>query len=207
MGYGSFTELKKDNVEEHDFKISSIVQPSHILILAIHGGGIEPGCSELAYKTAELGSCSLYCLEGVKSKGNYDLHIDSTLFDEPSALNICKQNSYTLSYHGYEENYKKMTLVGGRDFSLREKVYEALISAGFQAEIMPDSSPLAGIHPDNIVNKNKRGMGVQLEISTVQRNAFFEKNTRIGRQHTQTEEFQKYVRAVFDAIKGATGTK
>jgi phage replication-related protein YjqB (UPF0714/DUF867 family) len=53
-----------------------------VAVIAPHGGGIEPGTSELA--TAIAGDdFSLYLFEGLKSAGNGELHITSTNFDEP----------------------------------------------------------------------------------------------------------------------------
>ncbi|WP_173918609.1 poly-gamma-glutamate hydrolase family protein [Halobacillus sp. Marseille-Q1614] len=194
--YNSFSELKEENEYGKDYEVKRTERNSDVVILAIHGGGIEPGCSELTIGTSKAGSFSCYCFEGVKSKGNRALHIDSTSFNEPEALRMAESHSYTLAYHGYEDRKRKNTLIGGRDRQLRKKVLNALRAAGFHAGILLDDSPLAGIDPDNIVNKNKRGMGVQLEISTAQREAFFEENTRSRRRNTQTEEFYQYVRAV-----------
>ncbi|GGF22201.1 UPF0714 protein YjqB [Halobacillus andaensis] len=199
--YNTFDDLKKENEAGRDYTIISEPCDSDVIIIAIHGGGIEAGCSELAMATAQRGRFSYYCFEGLRRKGNRDLHVSSIRFDEPKALQMTGAHSYSLAYHGYEEAKLKHTLVGGADRAGRQKVYEALTAAGFSAEMLSDKSPMAGIDPRNIVNQNKRGMGVQLEISKAQREAFFGNNTRMELGYTQTDEFYRYVEAVCKGIR------
>jgi phage replication-related protein YjqB (UPF0714/DUF867 family) len=67
--------------------------------VAPHGGGIEPGTSELA--DAIAGSdLSFYTFEGLKSSGNTDLHITSTRFDEPMCLTLLASSSVVVTLHG-----------------------------------------------------------------------------------------------------------
>ncbi|MFG6147372.1 poly-gamma-glutamate hydrolase family protein [Halobacillus sp. B23F22_1] len=199
--YNTFDELKKETELGRDYAIVSEIHDSNVLIMAIHGGGIEAGCSELAVATAEDGRFSYYCFEGIRRKGNQELHVSSTQFDEPEALRMAAAHSYSLAYHGYEEAKWKHTLVGGADRSGRKKVCESLIAAGFSAEVLPDASAIAGVDARNIVNRNKRGMGVQLELSTAQREVFFGTNNRLERGKTQTDEFHRYVEAVCNGIR------
>jgi poly-gamma-glutamate hydrolase-like protein len=56
-------------------------------LVAPHGGGIEPGTSELADAIA-ASDLSFYTFEGLKPSGNTDLHITSTRFDEPMCLTL-----------------------------------------------------------------------------------------------------------------------
>jgi Poly-gamma-glutamate hydrolase len=68
-------------------------------LVAPHGGGIEPGTSELA--DAIAGSdLSFYTFEGLKSSGNTDLHITSTRFDEPMCLTLLASSSVVVTLHG-----------------------------------------------------------------------------------------------------------
>lgn len=59
-----------------------------------------------------------------------------------------------------------------------------------------------GKEKENIVNRNKRNKGVQLEISAAQRKAFFEDAdfTSNNRENT-TDEFDDYVKAVQNAME------
>ncbi|MMZ63662.1 hypothetical protein D1872_259320 [compost metagenome] len=167
--------------------------------MAIHGGGIETGTSELTRDIAGL-SHSYYLFEGLKPSNNGDLHITSTNFDEPNALRMVAEASYCLTLHGYADSLKKHTLIGGADHNVKLQVYNKLIAAGFSAELLDEDNPLSGSDPNNIVNKDKRKMGVQLELSTLQRNAFFGINTRADRKNTQTEEFYRYTQALKDVF-------
>jgi phage replication-related protein YjqB (UPF0714/DUF867 family) len=198
--YKNFEELRQALSYIGDYHILIGVEKSPVLFTAIHGGGIETGCSELALLSGIRGKHSYYAFEGWKSSGNGDLHITSTNFDEPNGLNMVAQSEITVSYHGYGDSTNKNTKVGGLDRELRQRIYDNLIKAGFTAEILPDSDPISGTDDGNITNNNKRGMGVQLELSTAQRNAFFGTNTRAERRNTVTAEFDNYVKAVLTAI-------
>lgn len=197
--YNNFEELRLAKKYGKDYHILMAVRPSKIAFVTPHGGGIETGCTELCIFSAGT-EHSLYCFEGWMSSGNSDLHITSTHFDEPNGLKIIKDSHYTISYHGYSDTVKN-TKCGGLDLELKHLIYDNLRSAGFSAEIEPDDSPITGQDPDNLVNANKRGLGVQLELSTAQRNAFFGTNTRAERRNTVTTEFNNYVKCVMDALK------
>ena len=55
---------------------------SRVAVAAPHGGGIEPGTSEVALAIAGA-DLSYYLFEGRKAEGNGDLHVTSTNFDDP----------------------------------------------------------------------------------------------------------------------------
>ena len=193
--YKNFAELSAVEVYGVDYQISYVSRPSKVVVMAIHGGGIETGTSELTVDIA--GSMqSYYLFEGLKPTGNGDLHITSTNFDEPNALRLVNNASYCITLHGYADSTKKHTLIGGADHDIKLQVYNKLIASGFSSELLDESDRLSGSDPANIVNKTKRGMGVQLEISTAQRNAFFGINTRDDRKNTQTDEFYRYTQAI-----------
>lgn len=171
--YASFSELASYEVYNQDYKIQFEIRPSNIIMLAIHGGGIETGTSELAVGLAG-NEYSYYIFEGLKKAGNADLHITSTHFDEPHALTIISKEDYVVSFHGYNDKSEKHTKIGGADKALRSKVHEALVSKGFSTEILSDQDPFSGTSPRNITNKTARRMGVQIEISKAQREAFLQ---------------------------------
>ncbi|MCY8668785.1 poly-gamma-glutamate hydrolase family protein [Bacillus haynesii] len=197
--FNSFEELRQSMGYGTDYHILMGVRPSNVLFTAIHGGGIELGCTELALLSA--GSThSYYCFEGWRSSGNGDLHITSTHFDEPNGKKLVADSEITVSYHGYSDSNNKHTKVGGLERELRKSVYDKLIEAGFSAEILPDSDSISGTEKFNITNTNRRVKGVQLELSTAQRNAFFDVNTRAERRNTTNAEFDNYVNAILSAI-------
>ncbi|WP_176519039.1 poly-gamma-glutamate hydrolase family protein [Priestia megaterium] len=193
--YANFSALAAAETYLIDYHIQYGIRPSGIMMIAPHAGGIESGTSELTLEMAG-NDHSYFLFEGWKSSGNTDLHITSTNFDEPNALRMIRQADYLFSFHGYSDSVNKHTKVGGLDRTLREQVYNALIAAGFSAEILPDEDLISGTEPENFANKTRTGKGVQLEMSSAQRNAFFDTNTRADRRNTQNLEFYNYARAV-----------
>lgn len=196
--YANYAELAANEEEGVDYRITAVNRGSNKVILAIHGGGIEGGTSELTKEFAGS-TYSYYLFEAIKSSGNTALHITSTNFDEPQALQLTASSVYGLSFHGYADSVKH-TLVGGADHAAKVAVYNALTAAGFSAEILAEDDPLAGADPDNIVNRVQSGKGVQLELSTAQRKAMFTDFTLAGRANSKTAEFYKYVEAVKSAF-------
>jgi phage replication-related protein YjqB (UPF0714/DUF867 family) len=192
--YANFNELKADTVAEVDYHIEAKKRNSDIIMMTPHGGGIEVGTSELVSFAAN-GIFSEYAFEGWRTSNNGELHITSTNFDEPTCLNMVLASKHVVAFHGYADTVKH-TLIGGRDTNAKQYVQKALTAAGFSSEIVPSGGYLAGSDTENICNKGSRGMGLQLELSTAQRNAFFGTNTRAGRRNTTLPEFHKYVAAI-----------
>ena len=165
--YPNYQTLSENEVEGVDYQIVSTPRSSTKSVIAIRGGGIETGTSEIVVDIAGS-TYSSYLFEGLKSSGNGDLHITSTRFDEPKGLALVASSARCLSIHGYSDTVKN-TKIGGADIALKTKVRDELIKAGFTVEMLPENDPLAGTDPDNIVNKCTSKAGVQLELSTAQR--------------------------------------
>lgn len=201
--FKNFGQLKLAKTLGTDYNIDSKERFSDVLILTPHGGGIETGCSELAYVTAKDNDFNYYAFEGWKSSDNGELHITSTNFDEPTLLGMLPKNAVTVAYHGYYDNTNKHTKIGGRNEAMKKEMKRLFDEAGISSEILPSDDPIAGVQPENIVNMNKHGEGLQLELSTAQRNAFFGTNTRAERLNTITDEFKAYVALVARVAKGA----
>ncbi|TGZ37611.1 hypothetical protein EN805_34130, partial [bacterium M00.F.Ca.ET.162.01.1.1] len=82
--YQNFSQLKSDTVKQRDWQRNiKKTNNKDILITAIHGGGIEPGTSELAKIISKKGDFNLYSFEGLLKSNNKQLHITSTNFDDP----------------------------------------------------------------------------------------------------------------------------
>lgn len=192
--YANFNELKADTVAEVDYHIEATKRNSNIIMMTPHGGGIEVGTSELVLFAAN-GIFSEYAFEGLRTSNNRELHITSTNFDEPTCLNMVRASEHVVAFHGYADTVKH-TLIGGKDLNAKQYVYNALKAAGFSCEVVPAGGYLAGSDTENICNKGSRGMGLQLEISTAQRDAFFGTNTRAQRRNTTLPEFHNYVKAI-----------
>ena len=80
--YCNFDELVAHQRRNVDYRIHASIRPSPVAIIAPHGGGIEPGTSELAQAIAG-DNFSYYCFESVRLAENKQLHIASHRFDEP----------------------------------------------------------------------------------------------------------------------------
>jgi len=145
-----------------DHKIESNVTDSDIAVIAIHGGKIEKGTTELAYALSSHNDYSYFSYLGVKDYDNSNLHITSDEFDEPAAMEMVSKSEKTLSVHGCDGS-EEFTYIGGRDTELANKIKASLAKHGFTVSNAPRD--LNGKSPNNIVNKNKRGSGVQIELS------------------------------------------
>jgi phage replication-related protein YjqB (UPF0714/DUF867 family) len=194
--YSNFDHLKNFEVEGVDYRIRWRIGDSGIAILSIHGGDIEPGTSDIA--DAIAGSeHTFYSLEGLKQAGNKVLHITSTLFDEPVALEIVCHSEIIISIHGCA-GAEPVVQVGGRDLELRDRIYDGLCLAGFIATEAAQTR-FEGVHLANICNLCGRGMGIQIEISRELRRRMFRNLTPEGRKHP-TPSFHGFIRAVREAI-------
>lgn len=196
--YYNFEELAANETYGVDYTITSILRPpSRVSAIAVHGGGIEIGTTELAREVSGMNAHSFYTFESLKPTGqNEDMHVTSIHFDEPQALYIQDQSDFTISFHGAQGDLPK-SLMGGLDIVKRDSMMAALISAGFVAEIA--SEELNGDNPSNIGNKNRRKMCVQIELTTEQRRRFFvngdwSRANRLARNFTN--EFFKYVEVI-----------
>lgn len=173
-----------------DYQVTN--RHSELVVLAPHGGGIEPGTSELARAIAGS-NYSLYLFEGLKSANNFDLHISSHRFDAPGCRALSQAAQVVLTIHG-EGSAHPVVFVGGRDQSFLARMQDRLRSAGFT--VRRHANPeLQGEHPDNICNIGRSRAGVQLEISLGLRTLLFASLTRAGRQQP-TPLFHDFVSAV-----------
>ena len=189
--YKNFKQLKARQTQNVDYRISFYDGPTSTAVNAIHGGLIEIGTSEIAKEVAKRTGSDWYSFEGIKKSNNRVLHITSSRFDEPIAKALVAKSKKTLSIHGCKRS-SMITYVGGRDKQLAAKVKASLKKAGFKVGTAPDN--LNGDSKYNICNKNAVKKGVQLEISTAQRNAFFS-----GGEKTQA--FYRYVQALAEALQ------
>jgi phage replication-related protein YjqB (UPF0714/DUF867 family) len=168
--YSSFAELSRNEQDGVDFTILFRQRNSRFAIIAPHGGGIEPGTVDIA--DALAGSeFSFYAFKGTKKSGNTVLHLTSNRFDEPVGLTIAGNAAIVISIHGSRDRGDTI-LIGGRHRELKQRLLEALRSAGFTAEIS-ESAGLRGQDPANICNHGTSGEGVQLEIARGLREKMF----------------------------------
>lgn len=168
--YSSFAELSRAEEDGEDFTILFRHRDSPFAVMAPHGGGIEPGTMDIA--DALAGSdFSFYAFKGIKKTGNTVLHLTSNRFDEPVGVTVAGDAAIVISVHGTCD-HSDTILIGGRHRELKQRLLEALRTAGFTAAIS-ETTGLRGQDPANICNRGRSGEGVQLEIARGLREKMF----------------------------------
>jgi phage replication-related protein YjqB (UPF0714/DUF867 family) len=170
--YKNFAELSAAYTEGTDFTVKYEKKGSKFAVIAIHGGGIEVGSSELMYAIqAQRQSWSWYEFNARLASGNSVMHLTSTNFDDPRAIDIVENVDRVVSVHGASGTEPK-TLIGGLDVLTKDLIQKELEARGFIVEQATSDSGIAGQEPTNIANRSRLG-GVQLELTTKQRAMFF----------------------------------
>jgi len=170
--YTNFAELEQNERAGEDYTILYREADSKVVVMAPHGGGIEPGTIDIA---DELAGCdyTFYALKGLKKTGNKRLHINSNSFDEALGLKASQNALIAISIHGSKEKAEKV-YIGGKNQELKQKIMYALRASGFDA-VFSEEPGLRGIKSENICNRCKSGEGVQLEVSRGLREKMFDK--------------------------------
>jgi phage replication-related protein YjqB (UPF0714/DUF867 family) len=198
--YRNFVELSEAEREDIDFRVTAVKREgSSTVIVAPHGGAIEPGTSEVAKEVAN-NDLSLAIFEGIKSKNNKRLHITSTNFDEPRCVELVQESNTVVAIHGEGSNELSIFL-GGRDDELGVQLKAALERYGYavKTHVNPD---LHGLAAANICNRGRLGAGVQVELSSGLRQTFFRSLTNIGRKKP-TDELVRFAAAVREGLHAA----
>lgn len=198
--YTNFEALKKVEKEGVSFHVYIREQENaNTAVIAPHGGGIEPGTSEICRRIAGT-DLSLALFEGIKNKQNSELHITSINFDEPRCLALVQSSHNTIAIHG-EKSLDKVVYIGGRDIKLGKLIQSELELAGFQ--VKNQSKPhLQGKASKNICNRGSSQRGVQLEIARGLRETFFKSLTSVGREKP-TKKLDVFVNAVRKGLHNA----
>jgi phage replication-related protein YjqB (UPF0714/DUF867 family) len=183
------------------------------IVLAVHGGGIEGGTSEIAlavagYHPATLAAATdchgvhdLWIFEGLLNRCNSTLHVTSTNYDDPIALELVQNSRRCISLHGFsDDDANGRSQIGGLDTELKSIVLEELTVAGISARIADPE--LNGNDPDNICNRTTIGAGVQLEMGATYRALLFAPgcNTRELRKNNTNAAFCNLVGALRRAM-------
>ena len=167
--YRSMTDLLKDTQEGKDW---------------------TKGTTELTKAIANKGNYDYYVFNGTRNKNNSQLHVTSTNYNDPDLINRNYNKDISISVHGAGQSQGKNTvLIGGRDEKLIQLISKELST--FKFNVQRSLGHLAGIDTNNVVNYNKKGQGVQLELTPDLRKSFFSngddsskarKNEKIGHQ-------------------------
>jgi phage replication-related protein YjqB (UPF0714/DUF867 family) len=170
---------------------------SPIVVVAPHGGGIEPGTSEIALSIAgEM--FSYYLFEGKKARGNAELHITSANFDEPQCLALLRATRIVVTVHG-EGSDSETVYLGGRHTAAKAAVCAALEMHAFDVR-EHENSQIQGAQAGNICNAGLAGQGLQFELSRGLRSSFFHDLTSEGRKKP-TPLLTTFSAAVQNALK------
>ncbi|NIQ88262.1 MAG: hypothetical protein GWN93_03960 [Deltaproteobacteria bacterium] len=138
-------------------------------LVAIHGGGIEPGTEEMARFVADHSGASLYVFAGRRETGNLSLHRPShrvILQDRPLVKKFLNHVNMAISIHGHGRN-ERCAYVGGLHQAMVQQFVEVAQAALSHYEWIfdPESIPseIRGQNPNNIVNLPP-AQGMQLEL-------------------------------------------
>jgi phage replication-related protein YjqB (UPF0714/DUF867 family) len=195
--YSSFSALAEAEVHGRDYRIRSRrTRVREWAVLAPHGGGIEPGTSEIAYAVSG-NTYSFYAFEGMKRRNNGELHITSACFDEPTGLSVATSANRVLAIHG-EDSKRAVVFLGGRDAVARKRLRKFLQRRGFTVERHANQN-LEGVLTSNICNRCRSGAGVQVELSRGLRQLCFDSLSRTGRR-IRTPVFDELVAAIREAL-------
>lgn len=185
-------------------------------VLAMHGGGIEMGTSELCFGIAGyhpatlqpvddgLGVHDYWMFEGLRSSNNRELHVTAKNNDDHVCQSMVRSSLNVLSLHGCTAaqagTVPEAVVVGGlneRFKNLLKAEFNKVNIAWRDGNEVPD---LAGVNPNNPCNRTMLGKGGQLELTTDLRAAMFSVNTRAGRAGSTTQKYWDFVGACRAAI-------
>ncbi|HEX8869420.1 MAG TPA: poly-gamma-glutamate hydrolase family protein [Lentzea sp.] len=229
-GYATYTDIYRDPAlhEGVDWGRRMLRHPDfgRTVVFAPHGGGIEPGTSELCLAIAGYHPATLqptgqtrdyWMFEGLRGSGNTELHVTSTGCDDHYARSLAAGALNAVALHGCtvteaERDWRPLpdqacALVGGANTDLRTRVISALSSAGIAAVDASSHPNLDGGDPGNIVNRTMLSAGVQVETTTPLRTGMFTTNTAAGRKNTTTPLFWDFTTALRSAIAGLEATQ
>jgi phage replication-related protein YjqB (UPF0714/DUF867 family) len=183
------------------------------LLIAPHGGGIEPGSSEIMRIVAEVGGWAWYEFAGFLRKGNKDaLHISSTDFDEPTLMSLLPKAGFVVGFHGASESREPIVYVGGKWQLGRRTIVETINAVSRKHGIRavdaidtPAATHLRGLNDSNITNRGKRAEGIQLEFSRGARNLLFPPDSsREARGHRKAK-LRPLATSIHEGIKRLAG--
>lgn len=159
--YSNFAELAAKEKERRDYRIRVNNLGTPVVVIAPHGGAIEPGTSEIA-KAIAGDHLSMYAFEGLRQRSG-ELHITSHRFDEPVCVKLVSGAQAAIAIHGRRDEHDPETVwLGGLDVTLGKAVAISLRKAGFRVDAAPIG--MAARDATNICNRGSAGAGVQLEL-------------------------------------------
>lgn len=188
--YKCFALLEAREVRGIDYDLQIQQRDLPVVILAPHGGRIELHTTLIAEKTAGS-QYNFYSFIGLKQAHAFEyLHITLTHFDEPCCLALIAKCDVVIAVHGRKDRDSPDTIsMGGLDISLQNAIAEKLRAGGFAARAV--IGRLAGETAENICNRGRNKMGVQLELPLTLRKSL----------QAEPNRMSKFAQAVSAAIE------
>ncbi|MFL1422139.1 poly-gamma-glutamate hydrolase family protein [Staphylococcus ureilyticus] len=198
--YKSMTELYKDTTEGIDWKKDTRNVGKSVLIAAPHGGNIEQGTSELTKLVANNGDFDYFSFEAIRPSNNTQLHVTSTNYDDATLHEMIQDRTATISIHG-AQGEEQLVYLGGYQSPLRDAIQSQLELKGFVVKIPPEY--LGGLSNANFINKVEESTGVQLELTTALRKAFFKDEDTSTASRKKIENWTTTMYDFAEALNGA----
>ncbi|MCO6334469.1 poly-gamma-glutamate hydrolase family protein [Staphylococcus epidermidis] len=199
--YQSMTQLEKETTEGVDWRKDTKNTGNQVLIVAPHGGSIEQGTTELTKALANKGNYDYYSFEGIRPKNNSELHVTSTHYDDPTLNQMIKNRTATISIHGASGS-EEIIYLGGPRSDLRNAIEKQLVGRGFTVKVPPEY--LGGQNNKNFINREDNNTGVQLELTTALRKAFFKNGDTSTKNRTNKENWtptmEEFINALYEGI-------
>lgn len=202
--------LKRGHVPGRDFRIAFGDNKIDLcLLIAPHGGGIEPGSSEILRAVAEAGGWAWYEFAGFLRQGNKEaLHISSIRFDEPTLRSMLPQSGFVVAFHGASESAEAIVYVGGKWKLGRQTVIQSINGAlrkhGIRAVDATETAAtahLSGLDDSDITNLGRRAEGVQLEFTRGARNLLFPPDSSREARGLRSVRLRPLAASIHAAIK------
>ena len=191
------TELENQTVEGVDWKKETRDNGTKVLIVAPHGGNIEQGTTEVTKALANKGDYDYFSFEAMRSKNNSDLHVTSTHYDDATLNQMIENRTATISIHG-AAGTEQIVYLGGPDSALRDEIEAQLKSRGFKVLVPP--AYLGGQNDKNFINRQDGTTGVQLELTTALRKAFFNNGDTNTKNRTNESNWTPLMQSFVDAL-------
>ncbi|WP_306790239.1 MULTISPECIES: poly-gamma-glutamate hydrolase family protein [unclassified Staphylococcus] len=198
--YKSMTELYNDTTEGIDWKKDTRNVGKSVLIVAPHGGNIEQGTSELTKLVANNGDFDYFSFEAIRPSNNTQLHVTSTNYDDATLHEMIQDRTATISIHG-AQGEEQLVYLGGYQSPLRDAIQSQLELKGFVVKIPPEY--LGGLSNANFINKVEESTGVQLELTTALRKAFFKDEDTSTASRKKIENWTTTMYDFAEALNGA----
>jgi phage replication-related protein YjqB (UPF0714/DUF867 family) len=200
----SWASFAANEQEGRDYDLEYVRNPeSNVAHIAIHGGATECVTTALAEQAAAGKGQNFYSMVPSGQRFPQRLRIPSTIFAEPTCVEMQDAVFFTFSYHGHADREGDpaggRVRVGGMDFQYRDEVISELKAKGFDAVIGGvewTASSIDHDSPDNITNENQQPGGVQLELNRTLRDRMSKSGNACDLSQGTTQVFTDFVSAI-----------